>query len=259
MLKFRKTIFKYTGIKCLGYVLLIAILSSSCRVPSSVVENNKETKINEEIIGSERFIETTRFNKIVINAPIEVTLMQFPECSILLEGKNELISQIESKVENETLTLTFKNQKLLKSVKSAIKAQILLPNIERIEINGNGKVDSKNGFDHTLNLAMLVNGNGNIEMPLNADVLVGNINGSGNISLTGRSINNSINIVGSGTYNSELLDAENLTMTIEGSGNATVYAKSLLNVFIKGSGSVKYSGDAITQSNISGSGKCTKL
>jgi hypothetical protein len=80
------------------------------------------------------------------------------------------------------------------------------------------------------------------------------IGGSGGITARGRADRLGVTINGSGTARAHDLTSAFADVRVNGSGDATVYATTTLNISISGSGSVLYGGGAKPTVHSSGSG-----
>jgi len=78
--------------------------------------------------------------------------------------------------------------------------------------------------------------------------------GVGEINLEGETKDIIVKISGSGNFKGKNLKAENATIKIAGSGDASVFASENLDVKISGSGNVEYIGSPNIDQKISGSG-----
>jgi hypothetical protein len=85
------------------------------------------------------------------------------------------------------------------------------------------------------------------------------VDGSGELTLAGKVSRLSIDISGSGEIDSLGLAADDLELSIRGSGEARVHAEKVLAVDISGSGTVRYRGSPKVTRSISGSGSVEPL
>jgi len=108
--------------------------------------------------------------------------------------------------------------------------------------------------------ALTVNGSAEGEVVgLSGEKVRLEINGSGQLALSGKVGELVIDISGSGTIDARKLEAESVTVDVAGSGEAKVCASKTLTVDISGSGEVEYYCNPSTvNQDIAGSGKVTK-
>jgi hypothetical protein len=67
-----------------------------------------------------------------------------------------------------------------------------------------------------------------------------------------------VSIQGSGGVAARDLQADDVSVSIAGSGDAHVHARKTLAVSIAGSGDVDYAGDPVVRTSVAGSGSVTK-
>lgn len=104
--------------------------------------------------------------------------------------------------------------------------------------------------------ALRMSGSGTITITdLTTPELTVDVSGSAEVTATGTAADQHFAISGSGRVDSAGLAGDSVTVSIAGSGSATVYASDSLDVTISGSGTVTYLGDPerVTQ-NVSGQG-----
>ena len=94
---------------------------------------------------------------------------------------------------------------------------------------------------------------------LAARKLVVRITGSGDVSLGGGVLEQSVRILGSGDYHAKLLQSATAAVSIRGSCEATVWARDTLSISVAGSGDVKYYGRPSVSKSVAGSGSVNAL
>lgn len=133
-----------------------------------------------------------------------------------------------------------------------IRYELTVESLESIEIKGSGDVDSTVSGDE---LVIDIEGSGDVTVTgLDADSVDVRIDGAGDIELVGEAESLAVEINGSGDVDSENLEVRDATVSIGGSGEVDLYVTDTLTVDISGSGTVNHSGGATVESNISGSG-----
>lgn len=180
--------------------------------------------------------------------------------TISLEGEENLLPYIQSKVENNQLVLKFKNKINIRSNKK-ITIYITMLRVEGLYLSGSGNITGAGDFGNQGNTAFKVSGSGNISLDFDriASTKVG-ISGSGKVSLKGKTDQLNVQISGSGGVNCAELIAKEAEVQVSGSGNVHVYAEEILNANISGSGNINYSGNAKHVSkHTAGSGKIRKV
>ncbi len=132
----------------------------------------------------------------------------------------------------------------------------------RIEANGSGNITQAEGtlagesFDvcvagsgdiylslEAQRISLIINGSGDIELTAAADEASANSNGSGDIAISGETQNLDVSLNGSGNYSGFDFAAQYVHVTVNGSGDAAVYATEEVTGSIDGSGDITYDGN----------------
>ncbi|MBE9467274.1 MAG: DUF2807 domain-containing protein [Bacteroidetes bacterium] len=206
---------------------------------------------NSEIIKQERNVD--QFSKIDLSIAAHVYLKQGNEQSIIIEADDDIINEIKTVVNNNTLVI--KIEKWMLHYKN-VNVYITTPNVDGLNVSGSGKIEALTPLN-TSTLQLDVSGSGKIFITeLNATNVSADVSGSGRINLKGKSELNklSFDISGSGKITCTE-QTKHVTGSISGSGTGNVYATKKLDIDISGSGKVYYKGNPLINCDISGSGK----
>jgi len=148
----------------------------------------------------EKKINVSNFHSIKSNGDFDVVLKQGENFEVVVKSHENIIELLDTQVVDGVW-----NIKLNENVyfDKDITIYITMPTIKMVKINGSG--DFKAGVFNNLNdLELVINGSGNIIFDsIIAQNLSSEINGSGNIQLSGNVPNQTIIISASGDYNSE--------------------------------------------------------
>lgn len=207
---------------------MLAISITSC--------HKRSLKGNGQTISETRFVGD--FAKIEANGSTHIVVVYDEEYSVVVTGYSNLVPMFETKIKGDRLILEYKDT-YWNVRNDNVTVEVHTPYLDKVTMNGSGNVNVGSGFDQN-----------------NFDA---NINGSGDIAVSGnvyKELNAYIN--GSGTFTSEYSEANNVYVKISGSGKAYVQAKDYLHVNISGSGDVYYRGDPVIDFDISGSGEVHK-
>ncbi|TAG11093.1 MAG: DUF2807 domain-containing protein [Sphingobacteriia bacterium] len=180
--------------------------------------------------------------------------------SISLEGEENLLPLIQSKVENNQLILKFKNKINIRNNKK-ITIYVAMSRVEGLYLSGSGNINGSGDFGNQGNTSFKVSGSGNINLDFDRIAATSlAISGSGKIILKGKTDNLGIQISGSGGVDCAALIAKDVEVQISGSGTVNVHADETLEANISGSGNINYSGNAknVTK-HTAGSGKIRKV
>ena len=107
--------------------------------------------------------------------------------------------------------------------------------------------------------ALEVAGSGDVEAEdISADELAVTMSGSGDVQISGKVGSQKVDISGSGDYKAEDLESARANVDVGGSGSALVNTSDELEAKVSGSGSIEYIGDPTVEQDASGSGEVKK-
>ena len=197
------------------------------------------------------------FSAIALSAPLKLELVQGDAESLVLEGDESALADLETWVEGRTLHLRTKPNSGFRW-NSKVRALVSARNIESLDISGSGDIASAALRSPTLRIA--VSGSGDVRIgALTSTSLTVSISGSGDVLVAGKADGIVTRIAGSGDIKAGKLEARAAKVSIAGSGDATVWAKDSLAVNIAGSGDVRYYGDPAVQRSVVGSGSVRRM
>lgn len=218
----------------------------------------------DRVTGSGTLVTESRavsgFQAIALRSSMKLVLRQAGREGVELRADNNLLPLIETRVVDRggvpTLEIGLKKNTSV-STNHPVTATIDLVTLRALSIQGSG--DVVGDALKTPRLAVSISGSGNVRLrQLAADEVSAQVSGSGDIAFAGRTGKLSIAISGSGDVDTHELQADDVSVSVAGSGDADVNARRTLSVWIAGVGDVKYSGDAVVKSAISGHGQVTK-
>ena len=204
-------------------------------------------------VSEERDIEAV--TTLVLDSAGDVTITE-GEPSLVIHAPQAALDRLTSDVSGDTLTLgekgTFLNWRL-----GEVRYDLTLPDLETLELNGSGDIDSAISTDGTL--VIHLDGSGDIEFSnVDAERVEVIISGSGGVDLAGSATELTVELDGSGDVDTGDFDVQDATLEIDGSGEISVAARDTLAVRITGSGRVEYTGDPAVDSEVTGSGDVVK-
>jgi hypothetical protein len=179
--------------------------------------------------------------------------------SLRLEGKADVISEIETKVENGILKINKKKSLNKKTWSSSERVNVYIEakTLHSLAVLGSGDIEVEGQINAT-KLTNTISGSGNISLEMNAKNYVALISGSGKIEARGKSENTTITIAGSGDFKGKDLESDLANAKISGSGNIVLTVNKNLDALISGSGDIKYAGNPSVKYSKSGSGNISK-
>lgn len=204
---------------------------------------------------SKQFFDLPNFNKIVVDVPSNIFLVQDSTKKFEIVTDDNLFNYIYVSAYNDILTI--KSEKGICPRKLDI--YITNPEFREIKVNGSTDIVAQSPIIGS-NLTISINGSGDIVMDsIKMEKFYVKINGSGDVRIGGVAENFLVEITGSGDVRALKLKAKNVSVETNGSGDVYVNCLENLNVDISGSGDVYYIGNPKnTKINIYGSGSATK-
>lgn len=238
------------GFTIILFVATISNLAIACT-------GNLQLKSNENILDENRTVAGFSGVSSAGNYSIFITMGNTE--SLRLEGKADVISEIETKVENGVLKISKKKSLNKKSWSSTERVNIYIEakTLHSLAVVGSGDIEVA-GLINATKLTNTISGSGNISLEMSAKNYVALISGSGEIEAKGKSENTSITIAGSGDFKGKELESDLANAKISGSGNIVLTVNKNLDALISGSGDIKYAGNPSVKYSKSGSGNISK-
>lgn len=216
-----------------------------------------------QVNGNGPIVNKTRdlygFNTIVSNLPTPVYITEGKDYGVALEGQQNILDLVETKLEDNRLIIDIKNGYSISGGIHLI-VRVKSPNIKGIISHGSGSIGVLNHFQCN-NLSIKNSGSGNIEMEgFWAKQLSISLTGSGGITIRDGSADQaSVMLTGSGYLMAPDLSSKTMALQLTGSGNATTGLCDTLNARIAGSGNITYRGRPQLTEHLTGSGKFIRV
>ena len=234
--------------KILLALALLAGIQSFAQWPWEKIEGNGNLRKEKREVGN--------FNAIASSGSWDVMVAYGESNTIQLEGDENLLEYIETKVEGGKLNIKAKKSVNLRS-KHKITVYVSLTRLTEVSLSGSGDIMGEGKFDNEGTTRFRLSGSGSIKLAFNKvkDVET-SISGSGNIRLSGSTHAVSAHISGSGNTDCSELICDEASANISGSGNVKINANKSIDAKIAGSGNVYYKGAANDiQQHVAGSGR----
>ena len=197
------------------------------------------------------------FKAIGVSAPVRVELTQGDAQSVVVEGDEEALAQLETIVENDALKLRQKTRERVPKM-DKVKAYVIARSIESLSVSGSG--DIRSPALRASGLELSISGSGDVRIAqLTASRLDVSVSGSGDMHVAGTADSMSASISGSGDVKAAKLQVADVSISIAGSGAATLWARDKLSARIAGSGDLRYYGDPTLHKSIVGSGSVKRV
>jgi DUF4097 and DUF4098 domain-containing protein YvlB len=209
--------------------------------------------------------EVTAFDSIELRAFGDMHITQADKESLTLEGDEETLQKITSRVEGNKLILELGQnwfERIVAGIgalgRKAVKYHITIKDLKSLKIMGSSDVYLPSL--KTVNLHLTVTGNGEIKLPaLSAETLEVDISGRGEVEVAGHVKTQDISIAGSGDYEARALNSQSAKVSISGHGDVEVAVSDSLDVRIAGYGEVTYTGNPQVKQSIAGAGSVKRV
>lgn len=218
--------------------LVIALAAFSFAMVSGSVLADKWNRWGrgERIRGSGKMATEMRdvsgFTAIRVNNSTDIDITIGEKFSVELEAEDNLLEIIETEVVRGELRITTADGYNVWSRRGS-RLTITMPSLDGIKISGSSDLRAQG---------------------ISGDEFTIEINGSGDIELSGKAEEVEIEIRGSGDIDARDFHATNVEIDIRGSGDVKISVEEQLWVNISGSGDITYYGNPKVKKRIRGSG-----
>jgi predicted small secreted protein len=237
----------------LSVLIIASFMLSACSLPfiNVVRGSGNLTTESRQVSG---------FNAVRLDGAGKLVVTQGDTESLTIEAEDNIISDLKSTVQGNTLVLGIQESFWHKAIlpTRAITYTLTVKDLNKVTFNGAGdlEMDELN----TSSVDITINGAGQASInTLNADSVAVQISGTGNVQLAGEVNQSKLNIDGAGNVQAGDLKTANTTVIVNGLGNGTVWATNSLDVTINGGGTLGYYGSPDISQNINGAGNINNL
>lgn len=197
------------------------------------------------------------FHAVSSSGSFEVHITMGSSEKLRIEGDEDQLSRIETKVENGILKIGYKRQAGLQRSATRAKVYITAKSVDALTLSGSGNIEVE-GDIRGESLNTKVSGSGSITFSAVVSHLTAAISGSGDLTASGSADDCELSISGSGEFSGKNFKTKKAGVKVSGSGSVNLHVANELNAVIRGSGNVHYSGDPVVRQDRSGSGKVSK-
>lgn len=223
------------------------LLHSSCKMNVLKGEGKKITATQT----------VSTFNAVVVDISLkaDINVQDGAQPSVELDGYENLIKHIKTKVENNTLRIYSDLDDTWKMESKDVVARITLPSITALTLRGAPDADvhgNISGSDFKLDIS----GASDTKIDnVSADNFSLSVSGAADVTIKGGSVKHAeYDINGAGEVKAFPLQTTETLATISGAGSSEVTALEKLTAHISGAGSIKYKGHPAISQDISGVG-----
>ena len=200
--------------------------------------------------------DVTNFTAIDLDISADVFLTHDTGYSVKIEAQRNILDIIKAKVSGKTLEIDFEANCVI-NVEN-INIYISMPELSEVKLDGSGTVKGTNKFN-VQDLKLFVDGSGDIILDIIANSIYSDIDGSGQIKLSGSTKKHKVRIEGTGDLKAYDLVAYESNIRLDGSGDCKVTVHDELDIVISGSGDVYYKGSPNIKTRVKGSGRVQKV
>lgn len=198
---------------------------------------------------------TSGYDAVAFSGSFDYVLVSGAEGNIKIEGEENLLPYIITEVNQGTLQVkTQKRINLQPSRNKTIKITVPFEQLNAVSLSGSGDVWTE-GTLASPHLKTSITGSGDVTLAIQTTSAEASVIGSGDLTLKGNTNSLKVNVIGSGDYKGFNLMANDVEVSVQGSGDAKVVCNGHLKARVTGSGDIKYAGQTKTEdSNVTGSG-----
>ena len=201
--------------------------------PASEPEDDKDD------IEEER--EVSGFTKVSVGGTIKSTIRVGESFRVVLKGKDTVLKDIVTKVEDGRLSVGYRKgywRGARKSRNERVSATITLPSLEALNISGASQ-SSVSGVD--------------------ASEFKVEISGASQVSISGTATDVEVEMSGASTLDAKELATQNATFNLSGASNTKISVSSKLSVVASGASNVQYVGNPQVMKNTSGASSVSQM
>ena len=236
--------------KLAALIILSTLLVVSCRFTGKRIKGNGQVTTENRDPGV--------FDGVSSNGTFDVYVAIGSPASVKIEAESNILPYIETFVDNNILKIRTKDNVWLRTRRS-VKIFVTAPRLQKIYATGTGDIIGQTPITDSSKLDLSVQGNGKINLEVDAPELKAELKGNGGIQLKGQSRFFDCKLHGNGNLKAFDLMAEETKVQILGNGDAEVYASVKLDVTVAGNGDVRYKGNAQPSSHITGNGSVNQV
>lgn len=230
-------------------LLAISFVLSSCDFTRDKVRGNGEIK--------EEFRKETGFSEVEVSGAIKVYARQDSVWLVKVVADANLLSHIETDVEDRTLVIRPEEGYKL-DPSSSIKVYISSPSYTDFDISGASEVNTENRISDARSISLGLSGASKAEMDLKSPLINVELSGASLVRLSGETRDLDIDAAGASKVLCYNLPSENATVSLSGACKAEVMASVRLKADASGASHVRYKGNPEVNQSVSGAGSVTK-
>jgi hypothetical protein len=205
--------------------------------------------------AAQRAFRLVPFSILELDLPARYVIREAGAASALVRGEPEVIDRIVVEQHDDRVRVYVPGSI---TIKGQLVIEVDTVGLKELVVNGAGQVEAHGFAGSEFSLRLLGASSAKVT-GLDVDKLRVETQGSGNVELSGRASDERIQMTGSGEYRAADLGADKVQIKLEGSASVEVMARKRLDVWIAGSGSVRYRGEPELSKQIDGSGTVGRM
>jgi len=228
-------------------ILALVVLGACCVFPSRKIRGGKSGTLFSETKTLDRY------SKIDFEGGGKIVLVQGNSHSLKIEASQAVLRKIAVKQDGETLYVGFTGNVWQMSATDELIFTFTFENLSEFDLAGGANIQADSLSADSLELDF--DGGFSVDLAsLDINTLDVNIEGGGMFSADGKVNTQIVRIAGAGTYQMAEVESQDVSIKIEGAGNAEVWAKNTLNLELEGAYSVDYWGNPQITQKVTGVG-----
>ena len=229
-------------------LMALLVLSAGCKKETKCIDGNGD------LVQETRDME--QFTSVNLYGSSHLFFSQGANSRAGVFAESNIIPLITTTINaQKVLIIDVKNDECY-NTNHTPEVTLMSPDCFSFSLFGSGNFEAHGLNLNTFDMATV--GSSNINSSFNAYYFNVESSGSGNANFAGNATRSSIKLLGSGNIYSKTAPCDTCFILSEGSGDITLTVMSYLEVTIKGSGNVYYTGNPEVNSVITGSGLLIK-
>ncbi len=236
-------------------VFLLVNMACSINIPRNINVNVGRIRGSGNVI--EQTFDVSGFDRVTLAGSGNLYIQTGDTEGLTVSGEDNMIEQLDVQVNGDELLIGFKSG-ISVNPTQPLDFYVTVRSLNMVRLLGSGSVQISPLDTNDLDVQIAGSGDVNIDR-LTADRFTVEIPGSGRIQVAGEVNDQTVTILGSGTYDAADLQSATAVISIAGSANVNVRVSENLTVNIAGNGTVRYSGSPDVKKSILGSGDIKKI
>jgi len=202
--------------------------------------------------------EVSGFNRIEIHGRGNLVLTQGDVESVTVEAEDNMITRVNTRVEDGRLLLEMKSALFVRPTRS-VTYHVTVCDLTEIGVLGAGAISSTTPI-RVPSLKLGAAGACDVNLDLDVDELNFKVAGAGNLTLRGRADAFNAEVVGASDVEALELLIRNATLRTAGATSITMNVSETLSLEVDGACDIRYAGDAeVIKQEISGSSSVSRI